>query len=146
MIKELDSFKTRKFEEYLNDKNVTDDDVLKVISDTLSRPDMIIIRGSEKRRKRDAFLEKLIEITEKRSDSIKELIINKVGIILLSEELYDNISEYLDKSKVSELNSDKQVWAHLNRVEKEFIKINDDFNRYKEKKINGKISSHYLKI
>ncbi len=146
MIKELDSFKTHKFEKYLNNEIVTDGDVFGVLSKTLSRPEMIVIRGDGKRGKRDAFLERLMELTLDRAESINELIVNKAQIILFSEELYDNISKCLDKCDISKLNSDEQVWAHLNRVKLEFKRINNDLERYKAQKKRKRLSSHYLTI
>ncbi|ACH63540.1 Nuclease-related domain family protein [Aliivibrio fischeri MJ11] len=147
MIKELNNFNTRKFKEYLDNGDVSDDEVLNILHLTLNRPEILIIRDSNGNRdKRNEFLEELIELTINRSVNIEDFIVNKVQIVCCAEELFDNISKCLGDCDISLFDSDFQVWSHISRVELKFKQIKEDLENHKDKVIKNKLLSQFIML
>ncbi|MCG6268362.1 hypothetical protein, partial [Vibrio furnissii] len=125
-----------------------EDSILKIIESTLTRPDIVQIRNNKVRKQRDDFIENLLSLTSSCSDEVKGLIISKVKIIKVSEELFDKISKFIKQCDISNEPKEIQVWSHLKRVESEFKLIHKDLESYLSKlgKPKNKVLSPYTII
>lgn len=148
MLKELNEFNLKKFSEYLESGSADDDSILKIVESTLTRPDIVQIRNNKARKQRDDFIENLLSLTSSYSDEVKELIISKVNIIKVSEELFDKISKFIKQCDISNEPKETQVWSHLKRVESGFELIHKDLESHLSKlgKPKNKILSPYTII
>ncbi|MCG6268864.1 hypothetical protein, partial [Vibrio furnissii] len=100
MLKELNKFNLKKFSDYLDSGSADEDSILKIIESTLTRPDIVQIRNNKVRKQRDDFIENLLSLTSSCSDEVKGLIISKVKIIKVSEELFDKISKFIKQCDI----------------------------------------------
>lgn len=134
MLKELNEFNTEKLKEYLNSGSIDSEYLMDVIESTLSRPELINIRDKSFRRKRNGFMEEIEELTSKVDLHIKELINRKNEFIAASELLFDRLSVFLDQCAISKIQKEKQVWAHIKRVEYESNHLDDAIDKILNKK------------
>ncbi|CAK1744509.1 NERD domain-containing protein [Vibrio crassostreae] len=148
MLKELNKFNLKKFSEYLASGSADDDSIIKIIDSTLTRPDIVQIRNNKVRKQRDDFIDNLLSLTSSYSDEVKRLIISKVKIIKVSEELFDKISKFIKQCDISNEPKEIQVWSHIKRVESEFELIHKDLGSYLSKpgKPKNKVLSPYTII
>jgi hypothetical protein len=146
MLKQLNSLDVAPFEEHLRINDPSDDEILSILEATLSRPESLIIHKNKQREKRNEFLERLISLLSDRGESVTNFIINKAKVINVSEELFDNISKFIDDCEISKSEQNIQVWSHINRVESQFAQIRADIDKNLQKKPKRKILTPYIEL
>lgn len=147
MLIELNKFNTEKLKEYLNSGKIEHRYLARVIEKTLSRPELINIRDKRLRCKRNEFIKELGELTSTLDVDIRKIIDDKNNLIATSELLFDSLSSSLEQCDISKTQKEKQVWAHIKRVEVESTLLDDAIEKIIKKKPRSKIFlSPYVSI
>lgn len=146
MIKKLNSLDTSDFEEFLRTEEPSDDEILAILDTTLSRPESLIIHKSQRREKRNEFLDHLFSLLSDRGESVTDFLVNKAQLISVSEDLFDNISKFINECEVGKLDKEIQIWSHLRRVESQCTQIRSDVERALQKKPKKKIFTPFVEV
>lgn len=126
MLNELNTFKVDKFKAFIASKKATDEDVLKLVSITLSRPEIIFIHDDKKRLCRNSFISEIKYIVKDYNPEIISFIINKENVINTSEFLFDEIKKEINDCEISKEASNIQIWSHIGRAIAELNILNDN--------------------
>lgn len=141
MRRALDQFDSSKFKQYLNEGNPSNKEILDILDSTLSRPEVIIIRGQKKRDKRNIFLNELLDIAFYMDDEVYNFVTLKFNLITTTEKLFDKITVFIDECEISKLKTKTQIWSHIERVESDYQEIKSHVVKHIEKKPKYKIMS-----
>ncbi|MCG9539191.1 hypothetical protein L1D25_08195, partial [Vibrio parahaemolyticus] len=124
VVKELTSYDTIKFSEYLSSNSLDDKSCINLLGRAIEQPNNIYVHKNKKREQRENFfvnLEKIL-LENELHESIT-YINTKRKIISATETIFDNISDVLSICEVEKISYERQVWAHIGRAEEELDEI-----------------------
>lgn len=124
IVKELTSYRTDKFSEYLSGNLLDDKSCIDLLGKAIEQPNNIYMHKNRKREQRESFFVNLegILLENELLETVSYINIKR-KIISATEAIFDNISDVLSKCEVDKLSYEKQVWAHIGRAEDEFEEI-----------------------
>ncbi|MFB2728233.1 hypothetical protein ACE02H_12275 [Shewanella mangrovisoli] len=130
IVKELTSYRTDKFLEYLSGNLLDDKNCIDLLGKAIEQPNNIYMHKNKKREQRENFFVNLegILLENELLESVSYINVKR-KIISATEAIFDNISDVLSKCEVEKLSYEEQVWAHIERAEDEFEEI---FKKFEE--------------
>ncbi|EJG1884307.1 NERD domain-containing protein [Vibrio parahaemolyticus] len=124
VVKELTSYDTIKFSEYLSSNSLDDKSCINLLGRAIEQPNNIYVHKNKKREQRENFFVNLEEILlENELHESITYINTKRKIISATETIFDNISDVLSICEVEKISYERQVWAHIGRAEEELDEI-----------------------
>ncbi len=124
VVKELTSYDTIKFSEYLSSNSLDDKSCINLLGRAIEQPNNIYVHKNKKREQRENFFVNLEEILLENGLHESITYINtKRKIISATETIFDNISDVLSICEVEKISYERQVWAHIGRAEEELDEI-----------------------
>lgn len=119
MLSCLNRFDTTELEIHLANSSIDEGELLDVMKQSLSRPELLVIRGAG-REERDKFFNRLFEIFLSEYPEVYKFVFSKHVLIKSSEGMFDRLSKVLDDCEISKQLINIQAWSHIKRVESEF--------------------------
>ncbi|QPL46913.1 hypothetical protein IT895_03650 [Halomonas sp. A40-4] len=146
ILDELNDFKTEALKEYICSGVFDNEYLFRVLEDVLSQPGMIYIRERKNRKRRDEFIQALMQVIPKESDNIHDMLASKNAMMKCSESLFDRLSSFMEKCDISKKDEAVQVWSHIKRVEDGFKSIHGYLEDKLDKKPKNKNLSPYVSL
>jgi len=146
MLSCLNNLDTTELEIYLTNSSIDENKLLDVLKQSLSRPELLIIRGAG-RDERDYFFNRLLEIFVNEYSEIYNFVLSKHVLIKSSEDMFDRLSKVLEECEISKQLKDVQAWSHIERVESEYHNLRAEVDSHLKIKPKKEIClSHFSTI